>query len=179
MKCHCLWFSCPFVMLLPLCFLLEKSMLDEYHCHSNGFLFVEDLPDILLLVLRCRGRRDGVLTVRDGGSAPVTPGTPIPPQCIPPRPRPARDPQQPKPHKHNTDELRRGGAPGGGQKRRGRDGRRWLSHSPLASSIPDSSSYKLADHYLRCTQVLHCGFEALATRQLVKTLTNCVDEYQM
>lgn len=49
----------------------------------------------------CRGRGDGVLTVRDGGSAPVTfaPRSsliPLPLHPALPPSRPARDPQQPK-----------------------------------------------------------------------------------
>lgn len=45
---------------------------------------------------------------------PWAPPSFLMPHCIPPRPpsRPARDPQRPKLHKHDTDELRRGGAPG-------------------------------------------------------------------
>lgn len=45
--------------------------------------------------------------------------TPLHPAPPSPAPRPARGPQQPKLHKRNTDELRRGGAPG--RDRRGRE----------------------------------------------------------
>ncbi|KAL7398966.1 hypothetical protein ABVT39_017811 [Epinephelus coioides] len=75
----------------------------------------------------CRGRGDGVLTVRDGGSATVTLGPPHPPHCIPPRPHPAPHVIHNNPNSTNTtlmssgeegapERVRRGGeeTPGGG-----------------------------------------------------------------
>lgn len=82
-----------------------------------------DNPDqyytnILLLVFRCRGRGDGVLTVGDGGQAPVTfalsRSRSIPQHPTMPASHPVRDPHCPKLHTGNTDELRGGQAPGRG-----------------------------------------------------------------
>lgn len=74
--------------------------------------------DILLLVFRCRGRGDGILTVGDGGQAPVnfalSCSCSIPQHPTMPASHPIRDPQRPKLHTGNTDELRGGQAPGRG-----------------------------------------------------------------
>lgn len=82
-----------------------------------------DPPDkyytnILLLGFRCRGRGDGILTVGDGGQAPVTfalsRSRSIPQHPTMPASHPVRDPHHPKRHIGNTDELRGGQAPGRG-----------------------------------------------------------------
>lgn len=121
---------------------------------------LEDWPRTLLLVLRCGGRGDGILTVRDGGSAPVTfalsrpHSTPL--HLAMPPSRPVRDPHQPKLHKHNTDELRRGEAPGEGAEKEGKRHQEVVASLSLVLLHP---RYKLAHHYPRCTQVLHWGLK--------------------
>lgn len=86
-------------------------------------------PDLTLccyfLLLRRRGRGDGILAVRDGGSAPVTfapINTLIPPCRITPCPRPVTShtpskPTQTPQTQHSSEEKRRG--EGRGLKRRG------------------------------------------------------------
>lgn len=102
---------------------------------------------------RSRGQRR-----RIGDSDPGPPH-PAPLHPTPPPSGPARDPQRPRLHKpwHWRAQERRGTRKG--QKRRGRDTRRWLPRSPPAFSILTPPPHKLAHHYLRCTQVGHCGLK--------------------
>lgn len=120
--------------------------------------------DILLLILRCRGRGDGVLTVRDRGPAAVTLGT-IPSHSTashPTTPRPgplhtwSTTTQTPQ-TRHWRAQEREGHLEGTEE-----EGKR---HQEVAASLsptlfhPDSSSHQLPRHYLRCTQVGHCGLK--------------------
>lgn len=139
-------------------------------------------PDILLLVLRCRGRGDGVLTVRDGGSATVTLGhpSPLPPHCIPPTSRPAPHVIYNNPNSTIATLMSSGeeGRLGGTEE----EGKR---HQEVAASLSPSLFHPRLLLIQAGTPLpeMHSSaslwVEVLATRQSVKTLTDCVDEYQM
>lgn len=107
-----------------------------------------------LLLFRCRGRGDGILTVGDGGQAPVTfalsRSRSIPQHPTMPASHPVRDPHRPKLHTGTTDELRGGQAPGrargaggvcggGGQERRQQEAVSSLSPSSSPTPTPPTT----------------------------------------
>lgn len=77
--------ACRIVNKWHSCYIFSTGYVTIYlkPVHGNTcYTCLEDWLHIRLLALRCRGRGDGILTVRDGGPAPVT-FAPFPPSFHP------------------------------------------------------------------------------------------------